>query len=107
MLLDIGPIGDGRASDDPLGLKHGLEQRVTEKRQQLALQVDSLGQYDGRLLLHEVEESAADGAVREAARAVAARRRAARRATRRTRRAGVEVAARFVGGASHLISSKL
>ena len=62
MLLDIGPIGDGRASDDPLGLKHGLEQGVTEKRQQLALQVDSLGQYDGRLLLHEVEESAADGA---------------------------------------------
>ena len=62
MLLDIGPVGDGRASDDPLGLKYGLEQRVTEKREQLALQLDNLGQYDGRLLLHEVEDSAADGA---------------------------------------------
>ena len=60
MLLDIGPLGDGRASDDPLGLKYGLEQRVTEKREQLALQLDNLGQYDGRLLLHEVEDSAAD-----------------------------------------------
>ena len=57
-MLDIGPVGNGLA-DDPLGLRYGLEQRVTEKRRALAVLHDSLGQYDGRLPSDEVKESAA------------------------------------------------
>ena len=46
LMLDIGPTGKGATNALTADVAFGLEQRATEKRRQLALQVDSLGKWD-------------------------------------------------------------